>query len=168
MNTQIKIKTYENALDTFKKNHQTNGDREYAVEVDEQGFVHQYKRGQAHSVVIGGTNKTYTIIHNHPSGGNLSGQDLLSTALDRNSKGVVAVGNTTGLQKNKGATFSFKKGTHFKAIQFANALGNAKLKGFDYTHAVNRWLTANQKKYGYKYTAEDYVNPTKYFKDKYK
>lgn len=43
MNTQIKAKTYEEALKAFQKNHQLS-DREYMVQVDENGFVHAYNK----------------------------------------------------------------------------------------------------------------------------
>lgn len=60
-----------------------------------------------------------------------------------------------------GMTFTVTKGTHFKAEKFANAVNTAKLRGLDYNHAVDNWLTANQKRYGYKYTSQGYKNPSR-------
>ena len=55
MNARIKSKTPEAAIAEFNKKHQ-NADHEWAVEVDDQGFVHQYVEGGKHSVGIGGSN----------------------------------------------------------------------------------------------------------------
>lgn len=54
-----------------------------------------------------------------------------------------------------------EKGTHFDAVRFSRALSNATLRGLDYTHAADNWLTANQKRYGYRYTSKGYVNPSR-------
>ena len=143
--------------------------REYLVQVDANGYVHAYNKGQAYSVGIQkvkgvtkydmskdiqGIQKNVMVIHNHPSGGNFSGADLINTSILKNTTGVVATGS-------KGATFTFRKGTHFKSQAFQRALAKATLKGTDYTHAVDNWLTANQKRYGYKYTTEGYSNPSR-------
>ena len=143
--------------------------REFLVQVDDNGYVHAYNKGQAHSVGIQkvknvtkydmskkvqGVAPKSMIIHNHPSGGHFSDADLINTARLKNTKGVVATGS-------KGATFTLRKGTHFKADAFIKAVSKAKLNGLDYDHAVHNWLTANQKKYGYKYKATGYTVPTK-------
>ena len=86
------------------------------------------------------------ILHNHPSGGHFSDADLISTAMDGRSKGIVA---TSGK-----AQYTFEKGTHFKANAFTKAVKNATLKGTSYDDAVDKWLKANSKKYGYKYTKQ--------------
>ncbi len=146
-NTKIKSKTFEGALAEFKRNHMLS-DREFAYEIDSQGYVHQYVRGDRSSVAIGTgrhTRKRDTmIVHNHPSGGAFSDADLLSTAMDRRSKGIIASG--------KKHDYIFEKGTHFKTNEFSKAVKRAKMKGKDYDDAVDKWLKRNQKKYGYKYS----------------
>lgn len=82
------------------------------------------------------------LYHNHPSGGNFSKEDLVSTSLS-DEKGVVASG--------KHGDYMLTKGTHFKANAFVKAVESAKLKGKDYDDAVDKWLKRNAKKYGYTY-----------------
>lgn len=147
-NTKIKSKSLSGALAEFKRNHLL-ANREFAYEVDDNGYVHQYVKGGAHSVGISSGAKVARgrktmIIHNHPGGGAFSDSDLLSTAADRRSKGIVASG--------KKHDYTFEKGTHFKAQDFSRAVRNAKMTGKDYDDAVDKWLKKNQKKYGYKYS----------------
>jgi len=94
-------------------------------------------------VAISGKNKGNMILHNHPSGGAFSDSGLISASLG-NEKGIVASG------KNGDYIFQ-KKGGHFKAAEFIKAVKTAKMKGKDYDDAVDKWLKANQKKYGYTY-----------------
>ena len=146
-NTRIKAKTLEGAMAEFRERYK-NANSEWAYEVDDQGYVHQYVKGNRTSVAIGGSNtsrnRSTMILHNHPSGGAFSDSDLLSTAMDKHSKGIVASG--------KKYDYIFKKGTHFKANEFAKAVKNATLKGKDYDDAVDKWLKKNAKKYGYQYS----------------
>lgn len=142
-NVRITTKSYENALAYFSQQY-ANADHEYGYEVDSQGFIHQLVEGEAHSVGIWGTSKKNMILHNHPSGGNFSKDDMLSVA---NSKegGIVAVG--------KEYTYTFKKnGSHFKSNAFVKAVARANPRGKDYNDAIDKWLTANQSKYGYSYS----------------
>lgn len=144
-NTKIKAKTLDGALAEFKRNHLL-ADREFAYEVDDQGFVHQYKKGGSSSVAISSSRNARgsIIIHNHPSGGAFSDSDLISTASDQRNKGIIASG--------KDHDYKFEKGSHFKASQFIQAVKTAKMKGKDYDDAVDKWMKNNQKKYGYKYS----------------
>lgn len=149
-NVKIKSKTLEGAMNEFRAKH-GNSDHEWAYEVDDNGYVHQYVEGAKHSVAIGsrakvGKGQKTMILHNHPSGGHFSDADLISTAMDDRSKGIVA---TSGK-----AQYTFEKGTHFKANAFTKAVKNATLKGTSYDDAVDKWLKANSKKYGYKYTKQ--------------
>ena len=138
-NARIKVKTEENAIDYFARQYR-DADHEYGMLIDPQGFIHDYKEGGATSVGIFGRKGTFTV-HNHPGGGAFSDGDLISTAHERSS-GIAAIG--------KGGDYYFrKKGGHFKGPQFARAVKNARLRGKDYDDAVRRWLTANQKKFGY-------------------
>lgn len=141
-NTRIKSKSLEGAMQEFHERFK-NEDHEWAYEVDEQGYVHQYKEGNATSVSISGRNKNNMILHNHPSGGAFSDSDLISVSLG-NEKGIVASG------KNGDYIFQ-KKGGHFKGAEFVKAVKRAKMSGTSYDDAVDKWLTANQKKYGYTY-----------------
>ena len=149
-NVRIKSKTPEGAMKEFRQKH-GNSDHEWAYEIDDNGYVHQYVEGQAHSVAIGssakvGKGQKTMILHNHPSGGHFSDADLISTAMDGRSKGIIA---TSGK-----AQYTFEKGTHFKATQFVKAVKSAKLKGTSYDDAVDKWLSKNSKKFGYKYTKQ--------------
>lgn len=141
-NVRIKSKTLEGAMQEFRERFK-DSDHEWAYEVDPQGYVHQYKEGGATSVAISGTNKNNMILHNHPSGGAFSDSDLISASMG-NERGIVASG------KNGDYIFQ-KNGGHFKAAEFVKAVKRAKMKGKDYDDAVDKWLTANQKKYGYTY-----------------
>lgn len=141
-NVRIKSKTLEGAMEEFH-NRFANADKEWAYEIDPQGYVHQYKEGNRSSVSISGRNKDNMILHNHPSGGAFSDSDLISTSLG-NEKGIVASG------RNGDYIFQ-KNGGHFKASAFVKAVKRAKLVGKNYDDAVDKWLKANQKKYGYRY-----------------
>ena len=45
-----------------------------------------------------------------------------------------------------------EEANRFNASGFVKAINTATLSGKDYNDAVNKWLKANQKKYGYKYS----------------
>ncbi|HFI0467124.1 TPA: hypothetical protein ACGOYW_000507 [Streptococcus suis] len=118
--------------------------REYAVSVDEQGFAHSYRIGNADSVSIAATGKNHTIIHNHPSGGNFSKKDLLSTASSKNLKGIIAT--------NSSSYYHFEKTKNFDSQSFSKAVNKAKWPAtMSYSQGADWWLKKNQKKYGYKY-----------------
>lgn len=147
-NTKIKSKTPEGALAEFKRNHLL-ANREFAYEVDSNGYVHQYIKGDATSVAIGarakvGRGQKTMIIHNHPSGGAFSDTDLISISAQGRAKGIIASG--------KNYDYKLEKGTHFNAQGFTKAVKNAKMSGKTYDDAVDKWLKKNQKKYGYKYS----------------
>lgn len=133
----------EDMLKAFREAH-VNDNFESGVAVDEYGFVTRYVHGGATSVGIYGR-KGEMIYHNHPGtkGGNFSDSDLLSTAMSA-EKGIVASG--------KEGDYVFVKTHKFNATAFTKAVKNATLRGKDYTDAADRWLKANQKKYGYKYS----------------
>lgn len=147
-NVKIKEKSLDGALAEFKRLHR-DSDHEWGYEVDAQGYVHQYVEGQTSSVGIWSTAKVAKgqqtmIIHNHPSGGAFSDNDLISVSMNGRSKGIIASGSKHD--------YKFEKGGHFKADKFIKAVKSAKMTGTDYDDAVHQWLTKNQKKYGYKYT----------------
>lgn len=149
-NIRIKAKTPEGAMKEFREKHGSS-DHEWAYEIDDNGYVHQYVEGNRSSVSIGsgakvGKGQKTMILHNHPSGGHFSDSDLISTAMDGRSKGIVA--------SSTKANYIFEKGTHFKANSFIKAVKNANMKGTSYDDAVDKWLSKNSKKYGYKYTKQ--------------
>lgn len=149
-NTKIKSKSLEGALAEFRSKH-LDPEKEWAYEVDENGYVHQYVKGDKSSVGISTSynvrNRSTMIIHNHPNNSAFSPSDMIATAMDRKSKGIIASGKTYD--------YIFKKGTHFKANEFIKAVKQAEksgIKGKDINDAVDKWLSKNQKKYGYVYS----------------
>ena len=133
----------EDMLKAFRDAH-VNDSYESGVAVDEYGYVTRYVHGGATSVGIYG-GKGEMVYHNHPGekGGNFSDSDLLSTAMSA-ERGIVASGRE--------GDYIFVKTHKFNATGFTKAVKNATLRGKDYTDAADRWLKANQKKYGYKYS----------------
>lgn len=140
MNDGEKFQSVDKAIDKFGKK-TVDANREYAITVDENGYVHQYVTGGSVSVRISGR-KGQMIVHNHPGGGAFSDGDLLSTAQGP-EKGIVATTPT--------GHYIFTKAKGFKPTEFSRAVKNARPKGKSYDDAVDKWLTANQSKYGYKY-----------------
>lgn len=155
MNTKTGVnRTYNDMLKAFYDTH-ADADIEHGVTIDEQGFATRYRHGNPDSISIGGV-KGEIVVHNHPAGGwpNFSKEDLLSVAAG-GEKGIVAVSGTKGRSPESAkyaGTYSFTKGTHFNATAFTKAVNSATIKGSDYNDAVSKWLKANQKKYGYKYS----------------
>lgn len=136
-----KLQSEEKALAKFRDKH-ANSDHEYAIAVDADGFVHQYIEGARTSVAISGRNGQL-IIHNHPSGGAFSDKDLLSVSQNPGERGIIASGSN--------GDYIFTKGKNFQSEAFAKAVKNAQMKGTSYDDAVDKWLTKNQSKFGYKY-----------------
>lgn len=127
-------------------------DREYGAAVDEQGYVHKLNKGGKTSVGISG-NKGETIIHNHPSGGNFSDTDLITTASTK-AKGIIATSSNTA----KKATYHFQKNQNFKSNAFIKAVRNAKWPSkLSYDKGADWWLKKNQRAYGYKYSSTELI-----------
>lgn len=144
MNVKIGInRTPEDTLRAFRDAHVGDG-IEHGIAVDEHGFITRYVHGNETSVAIAGR-KGEIIYHNHPGkiGGNFSDSDLISTAME-GSRGIVASGRE--------GDYKFVKTHKFNASGFIKAVKTAKMQGKDYNDAADRWLKANQKKYGYKYS----------------
>ena len=149
---QAKGNSIDKVLKRFEAKY-GDADREYAISVDEQGYVHQHIKGGRHSVGISG-DKGETIIHNHPSGSNFSKADLENVASTQ-AKGIVA----TSSNKTTKGTYSFYKTDKFKAKEFIKALNKASWdKSIGYNKGVQNWLKKNQKTYGYKYSARKVKN----------
>lgn len=144
-NTRIKVKTEADAIKYFSDLY-SNADHEYGMAIDEQGYVHNYIEGGETAVAIHGKKGNF-ILHNHPvsSAANaaFSDGDLISISRGRES-GIAAI--------SKFGDYYFRKnGGHFRSAEFERAVKRAKLRGTDYSDAVRRWLTANQKTYGYRF-----------------
>lgn len=140
VNIHTRTASPEQTLEAFRRLH-VNDRTESAFTVDEQGFVTQYVHGGATSVGIVGR-RGEMVYHNHPSGGAFSDSDLISVSMTA-AKGIVASG--------RNGDYIFQKSNGFKANEFVKAVRNAKMTGKTYDEAVDRWLTRNQKKFGYKY-----------------
>lgn len=141
LNVRVKTKNPDEVLKQFRNLHALDKSQEHGLTVDENGYVTQYVHGGANAVAIIGR-KGEMVYHNHPNGSAFSKSDMLSTASSA-EKGLVASG--------KNGDYILTKTQNFKAKKFMNAIKNAKLSGKSYDDAVDKWLKANQKKYGYKY-----------------
>lgn len=156
MNVKVGVnRTYEDMVKAFADTHADSG-KEHGVVVDAYGFATKYRHGNAGSISGLSGNGTEIALHNHPAGGwpTFSKEDVVNTALGTR-RGIVAISGTKGRSADTAqyaGTYSFVKGTHFNASGFVKAVNTAKLSGKDYNDAVNKWLKANQKKYGYKYS----------------
>lgn len=129
-----------------------DADREYGAAVDEQGYVHKLNKGGKVSVNISG-NEGETVIHNHPSGGNFSDGDLISTASSK-AKGIIATSSNTDIK----STYHFQKNQNFKAKEFIKAVRNAKWPAnLSYDKGADWWLKKNQRAYGYKYSSSKLI-----------
>lgn len=141
MNVSTKERSLQGAIKAFGDKYR-NADHEYGATVDRLGYSTKHREGNAHSINISGKRGEY-ILHNHPSGGNFSKADMQSIAMGQ-AKGIVAIG--------KRGDYIFEKTNKFKPEKFYKAIDRAKPIGKNYDDAVGKWLTANQKKYGYKYS----------------
>lgn len=146
--------SFEKTLETFRNMH-VNDNYESGIAVDRNGFVTRYIHGTAGSVAISGGTGEH-VIHNHPAAGwpIFSGGDLISTALE-GSTGITASSTSAGRSANTAkyaGDYIFTKGQHFNANAFIKAVKGAYLKGKDYNDAVDKWLKAHAKKFGYTYT----------------
>ncbi len=151
------VRNYEKTLELFRQMH-ANDDLESAISVDERGYTYKYMHGNEGSVGISATGRGQIIIHNHPSDGwpVFSKQDLISSASSSYERGVVASSGLAGRSGNNTAKYAgdytFIKGPKFNANGFIKAINKAQLRGNDPNHAADKWLRANQKKYGYTYS----------------
>lgn len=135
----------ENTVEVFRKKH-ANSDSEHAIVYDDNGFVSTYKHGNKHSVTFGAEEVAGKhMIHNHPSGSHFSKADLDSFASTK-MNGLSATTKTK--------TYTITKTNKFNASGFGKAVNKAKTVDKDYNTAVDRFLKANAKKYGYKYTTK--------------
>lgn len=148
INVATKTKNVESAIKTFMAKAAEHPNREHGITLDSMGFASQYVHGQAHSVAISSKNKGDLVVHNHPSGGAFSDADLIATAQDRRSRGVVATYDRGMFGRGYRVV---TKGTHFNAEGFTRAVKGARMRGKSYDDAVDKWLSRNQKKYGYKF-----------------
>lgn len=149
VNVRVKVKTPENAIKTFMNLAALRPDREHSVTIDRMGFANSYTHGGSSSVSLGRIRKGDLAVHNHPSGGSFSDTDLITASQQTGLRGIVATYDK-GMFGGQGYRL-ITKGTHFKAEAFVKAVKTASMRGKDYDDAVDRWLSRNQKKYGYKF-----------------
>lgn len=146
MNTRIKVKTEEEAIKVFREMHK-DSKVEHAVNIDVDGFASGYSHGDEGSVIPAPHKKGDMTVHNHPdrSWGNLSQFSFadLKNTVTSSKRGIIAT--------HDDGYYKFLKGGHFKGEKFIRDLKKAKFKGKNYDEAFDKWLKANQKKYGYKY-----------------
>lgn len=156
MNVKVNIqRSYEDMLKAFADTHAASPE-EHGVVVDEYGFATKYLHGDASSISgLTGTS-TQMALHNHPAGGwpTFSKEDILNTAAG-SRKGIVAVSSKQGRGPESAkyaGIYTFQKSHNFNANGFIKAVRNAQIRGKDYNDAVTKWLRANQKRYGYKFS----------------
>ncbi len=156
MNVKVGVqRTYEDMVKAFTDTH-ADADVEHGVVIDAYGFATKYRHGNPTSISGLDGNGTEIAVHNHPAGGwpTFSKEDVVNTALGTR-RGIVAVSGTKGRSPETAkyaGTYSFVKSNNFNASGLVKAINTARLSGADYNDAVNKWLKANQKKYGYKYS----------------
>ncbi len=151
-NPGSRLNSYEDALRKFETKY-ANADIEYGIAVDEQGYVHRHMQGGSTSVHISG-NKGEMVIHNHPSGGNFSDKDLVSTASD-NSAGIVATSSNTKVKSR----YTFRKNKNFNSKEFIKAVKKAQWpSNLSYDRGADWWLKRNQSNFGYTYSHQGRFN----------
>lgn len=139
---------------------------EYGALVDSNGYATGYYEGSTGSVSFpyGSTDNRH-IVHNHPRGGwaNFSGQDLIMMARGK-STGITAVSQNNKPRSNaseaykrayknrRAGTYKITKTHRFKATEFEQAIRNIQVHDDNYDMDLHKWLKANQRKYGYKYS----------------
>lgn len=144
-----RYKSYEQTLKNFEKLYK-DAKIEYGASIDENGYATQLIKGASVSVPIQGK-KGEMAIHNHPSGGNFSKADLISTAMSQ-EKGLVAVGSNTTKARMR---YTITKNKNFKAKEFVKAVNKAQWpKQYSYDKGADWWLRKNAKTYGYTYSAK--------------
>lgn len=136
----------------------------YGVEAD--GYVTHYFEGATGSVSFTpeSLNKKH-IIHNHPRGGwaNFSGRDLLTFA-DSGVTGMSAVSirvlpaqnaskkTIAAYKRRRAGEYRITKTNHFNREGFTKELRALKVRDNNYDKDLHKWLSDNQKKYGYRYS----------------
>ena len=141
INVRNSVKTFENAIKTFRDIVAGESSIEHGITVEGMGFATQYRHGGAHSVSIVGR-RNEVVVHNHPGNGSFSDSDLYSMA-QTPALGIVAT-------YNKGYRIITKMSS-FSPSRFVKAVRNARPQGKNYDDAVDKWLVRNQKKLGYRF-----------------
>lgn len=153
--TSPRFKSIDKTAKAFGKN-LMDADREYGGVIDDNGFAVDYVKGEKTSVGIP-ARKGMTSIHNHPvkalqskSKNTIyfnapSPTDLRSWATGK-SKGSIVTSSGNKLE------YRLTKNHHFDSSGFIKAMNKAKSTGQkNYDSDVDKFLKANQKKYGYTY-----------------
>lgn len=140
--------------------------KEFAVTVDDYGYATSYFEGASGSVNVPDKHLRGThMIHNHPRGGwgNFSGQDLDAFAnsgvrgMSAISRNIKAPQNASAAHKKavgnrRAGDYRISKTNHFDKKGFTQAIRQIKVRDDNYDKDLHKWLSRNQKKYGYKYS----------------
>lgn len=146
--TGQRYKSYDKTLNKFEKEYK-DAKIEYGAAIDSQGYATRLVKGGSTSVPISGR-KGEMLVHNHPSGGNFSKQDLISIAAGP-EKGIVAVGSNVSKTRMR---YTITKTQKFDAKGFTKAVNKAQWPAnLTYDKGADWWLRRNAKTYGYKYSA---------------
>ena len=139
---------------------------EYGAVIDSRGYATGYYEGSSGSVSFPDrATENRHVIHNHPRGGwaNFSGQDLVMMARSK-STGITAVSQNSKARSNaseaykrayknrRAGTYKITKTHRFKPKEFEEAVRRVQVHDESYDLDLHKWLKANQRTYGYKYS----------------
>lgn len=134
--------SFTQAITDFRTQY-ANADIEYGASINDRGKISKAVKGNKNTVETPRKNGEVSI-HNHPSGGVFSQQDIQGVTLN-STKGTVVV-------TNKG-TYYFIKTKDFDGVALESRLRKGAWFGADNKYRED-WLKDNQKKYGYFYKFE--------------
>lgn len=162
MNGAKNTGSIERVIKNFNDKH-TKSDREWGIQVDANGYVTHYYKGDRGSVTTSPReDEGKHFVHNHPADGwgNFSGADLESwagggmRAITASSRNELPPRNANPdiYKKRRAGTYTIKKKPHFKAKEFDKAIHKVKVSSDNYDADLSKWLSRNAKKYGYEYS----------------
>lgn len=152
----------EKMTKAFGEKH-SNEEIEYGVQVDKNGYVTHYYKGDSGSVSYYESEASGKhFLHNHPKDGwgNFSGADLETwastgatgvSAISRNKRTPARVSEKVYRNRRAG-TYQLTKTHAFKANEFRAAIHTLQVSHNDYDRDLGSWLEKNQRKYGYRYS----------------
>lgn len=152
----------EKIIHDFNKKH-TKADREYAIQIDENGYVTHYYKGRHGSVSYSEEETAGKhLVHNHPADGwgNFSGTDLDTWARTKQRAVTASSRNSTPISNTdpkvyanrRAGTYTIRKNSHFKRDEFIKAIKNLKVESKNYDRSLGKWLKNNASTFGYEYT----------------
>lgn len=149
----------------FEKLHGGEG-KEFGAMIDPSGYATKYYEGTSDHVAFHGSDARRShFLHNHPADGwgHFSGADLMTFASNSGLTGISAISRNAHNPKphaipertyanRRAGTYRITKTHHFKYAEFQQAIRGIQLRSDHYDEDLHRWLSANQRKYGYKYS----------------